>query len=127
LGARSDQRDDTVAYVRVLAAMETLRRRDRVAVQHTATRDEKLAATSERVLIIAMVGAVLLALVGARRLTAALLKPIKALPSSAMALGEGDRDRTAPEFTGDELGQLTRLHRERSRWWDSGRKCRTGV
>ena len=108
VGSRVEQQGDTVAFGRVLTAIEALTRRDGAAAQQTAARVEELAATTERVLVSAIIGAVLLSLVVAWRLTAALLKPIKALTSSVMAVGEGDLDRTVPEFSRDELGQLAR-------------------
>ena len=107
-GSRIDQQGDTAALLRVLDAIETLTRRDAAAAQQTAARVEQLAATTERVLLLAIIGAVLLSIFVAWRMAAALLKPIKALTASAVAVGEGDLDRTVPEMSRDELGQLAR-------------------
>lgn len=107
-GSRSDQQGDATALFRVLDAIETLTRRDAAAAQQTAARAEQLAATTERVLLTAIVGAAALSIFVAWRLAASLLKPIKALTASAVAVGEGDLDRPLPEFSGDELGQLAR-------------------
>ena len=107
-GSRGDQQADAAAVFRMLEAIETLTRRDAAAAQQTAARVEQLAATTERVLLTAIVGAVVLSIFVAWRLAASLLKPIKALTISAVAVGEGDLDRAVPEFSGDELGQLAR-------------------
>jgi NtrC-family two-component system sensor histidine kinase KinB len=107
-GSRVEQQADEAALLRVLDAIESLTRRDGAAAGQTAARVEELAATTERVLVTAIIGAVLLSLLAAWRLTAALLKPIKALTTSAVAVGEGDLDRTVPEYSRDELGQLAR-------------------
>ncbi len=108
LGARTDLSREEAALYRVLAAIETLTKRDAAAAQQTAARVEQLAATTERILITAIVGAVVLAVFVSWWLAAALLRPIKALTASAVAVGEGDLDRTVPEYSRDELGQLGR-------------------
>lgn len=107
-GSRADQQSDFTSLFRVHAAIETLTRRDAAAAQQTAARIEQLAATTERVLLIVIVGAVALSVIVAWRLAASLLRPIKALTASAVAVGEGDLERTVPEFSSDELGQLAR-------------------
>jgi signal transduction histidine kinase/HAMP domain-containing protein len=99
---------DATALFRVMEAIENLTRRDAAAAQQTAARAEQLAVETERVLLAAIVGAVLLSLLVAWRLSAALLRPIRALTASATALGDGDLARPVPEFSRDELGQLAR-------------------
>ncbi len=108
VGSRSELQENSVAAGSVLRAIEQLTQWDAAAAQRTAARVEQLAATTERVLITAIVGAFGLAVFVAWRLAAALLRPIQALTASAVAVGEGDLDRTVPEFSGDELGQLGR-------------------
>ncbi|MCX6955411.1 MAG: ATP-binding protein [Verrucomicrobia bacterium] len=105
-GSLSEQKSDSSAIYRVLGAIETLSKRDAAAAEQTAARVEQLAATTERILLTAIVGAVILSLFVAWWLAASLLRPIKALTASAVAVGEGDLDRTVPEVSGDELGQL---------------------
>lgn len=97
-----------LALYRVLTAIEDLNRRDFAAAQQTALRATEMGRTTERVLLTAILGAVLLSLLLAWRLAASLLKPIKALTASAVAVGEGDLDRTVPALSRDELGQLAR-------------------
>lgn len=92
----------------VLTAIENLTSRDFAAAQQTAARVERLAMTTERLMILTMAGAVLLSLFLAWRLAASLLKPIQAFTASVVALGEGDLDREVAEFSRDELGQLGR-------------------
>lgn len=99
------QRNETALY-RVLAAIETLNRRDYAAAQETALRAGRMVETTERVLYTAMIAAAVLSLLVAWRLAAALLKPIQALTASAVAVGEGDLDRNVPVLSKDELGKL---------------------
>jgi len=101
------QSNETALY-RVLAAIENLNRRDYAAAQQTALRAGQMVATTERVLFTAIVGAFILSLLVAWRLAASLLKPIKALTASAVAVGEGDLDRNVPDLSRDELGLLAR-------------------
>lgn len=101
------QRNETALY-RVLAAIETLNQRDFAAAQETARHASRMVETSERVLYTAIAAAVGLSLLVAWRLASSLLKPIKALTVSAIAVGEGDLDRNVPVLSRDELGQLAR-------------------
>lgn len=94
------------ALFRVIAVIEEMNRRDFAAAQRTAVRAEELKATTERVLLIVIVGAFGLSLLVAWRLAASLLRPIKALTATAVAVGEGDLSRAVPAFSRDELGQL---------------------
>lgn len=107
-GSLADFRRESAAIGSLLEAIDILSRRDAAAAQQTAARVEQLAITTERVLLTAIAGAVVLSIVVAWQLAAWLLRPIKALTASAVAVGEGDLDRTVPEFSSDELGQLAR-------------------
>ncbi|HWA84583.1 MAG TPA: ATP-binding protein [Opitutus sp.] len=107
-GSLRQMRSNETALFRVLDAIENLNRRDFAAVRETAERASHLLATTERVLFTAMAGAFVLSLLVAWRLAASLLTPIKALTASAVAVGEGDLDRTVPAISRDELGQLAR-------------------
>jgi signal transduction histidine kinase len=101
------QRNETSLY-RVLAEIESLNRSDFAAAQQTAMRATQLVGTTQRVLFTAILVAVVLSLLVAWRLASSLLGPIKALTASAVAVGEGDLDRTVPALSRDELGQLAR-------------------
>lgn len=96
------------ALYRVLATIEALNREDFAAAQDTARRAGRMVRRTERILFTAICGAVVLSLLVAWRLAASLLGPIKALTASAVAVGEGDLDRTVPAFSNDELGQLAK-------------------
>lgn len=63
---------------------------------------------SLRLLMIAMVAAVVLFFFLAWRLADSLLRPIRALTVSAVALGDGDLDREVAVTSRDELGQLAK-------------------
>jgi len=102
LGARESARKA------LLDAIEALTLRDYAAAQQTAARAEQLAATTERVLLTAIAVAVVLSLLVAWWFAGSLLKPVKLLTTSAVALGEGRLDREVPVLSRDELGQLAR-------------------
>lgn len=63
---------------------------------------------SLRLLMIAMVAAVVLFFFLAWRLADSLLRPIRAMTVSAVALGDGDLEREVAVTSRDELGQLAR-------------------
>ena len=107
-GTLVETRENAAALFRVAEAIETLTRRDAAAAQQTAARVEQLAAATERVLITVSAGAVLMSILVAWWLAASLLRPIRALTASVVALGEGDLERPVPEFSRDELGRLAR-------------------
>ena len=104
----AETRDNAAASAAVTDAIENLTRFDAAAAQQIAATVEQRALTTERVLLPAILGAFLLSVFVGWRLAASLLKPIKALTASAVAVGEGDLDRVVPEFSRDELGQLAR-------------------
>ena len=107
-GSLEQLRLHETALYRVLASIENLNQRDFAAAQETAERVERRVELAQRVLIAAIAGAVVLSLLIAWRMAASLLKPIKALTVSAVAVGEGDLDRTVPYLSRDELGQLAK-------------------
>lgn len=108
VGSRNDLKQGGAALFRLLGSIETLTRRDAAAAQQIVAMVEERATMAERVLLTAIGGAVMLSLFVAWRLTASLLKPIKSLTASAVALGEGDLTREVPVISADELGQLAR-------------------
>jgi Signal transduction histidine kinase len=107
-GSLEQLRLHETALYRVLASIENLNQRDFAAAQETAARVERRVELAQRVLIAAIAGAVVLSLLIGWRMAASLLKPIKALTASAVAVGEGDLDRTVPYLSRDELGQLAK-------------------
>lgn len=107
-GSLDDLKQNETALRDVVAAIDELDRYDYSVARATEADARSLATTTVRVLAIAMAVALLLSLIVAWRLAGALLRPIQALTASAAALGEGNLDRTVPEFSGDELGRLAR-------------------
>lgn len=101
-------RQSESALFRVREAIDALNHHDFAAAQETAQRAARLEATTERVLLMVIAGAVILSLLLAWRLAASLLRPIKALTATIVAVGEGDLDRVVPVLSRDELGQLAR-------------------
>jgi signal transduction histidine kinase len=83
-------------------------RRDAGAAQQIIAMVEEPATMAEWVLFTAIAVAVLLSLLVAWRLATSLLKPVKSLTASAIALGEGNLAREVPVLSEDELGQLAR-------------------
>jgi len=108
IGSLAETEEASAAAVALLGTVENLTQRDAAAAQQIAAHVGQLAATTERVQLAAIGVAVGLSLLVAWWLAGSLLRPIKALTASAVALGEGDLDRTVPEFSRDELGQLAR-------------------
>lgn len=100
--------ENSNANVAVHVALDNLTRHDASAAQRTATYVEKLADSTQRLMLVTIAGGFLLSLVLAWRLASSLLQPIQALTASAVALGEGDLEREVPELSRDELGQLAR-------------------
>jgi NtrC-family two-component system sensor histidine kinase KinB len=96
------------ALIRVSQAIDALTQRDSAAAERKAAEIQHLAAATERVMLITIAGGVVLSLFLAWRLASSLLNPIRMLTASAVALGDGDLDREAPELSRDELGQLAR-------------------
>ena len=127
LGARLDQRDDTIAYLRVLDAIEAISRRDRAAAQQTATRVDEFAVTTEQILTVAIVGSGAGIALGGVAIDCVATQTDQSTDVVCNVLSDGDFDRTVPEFSGDEFGQSARLLRERAGKWDSSRKSRAGV
>ncbi len=94
------------ALYRLLDSVEAIARHDFASAQQTAVEASRLSAETTQVLVTVIIAAVLLAIILAWRMADALLAPIKALTSSAVALGDGDLEQRVPELSRDELGQL---------------------
>jgi signal transduction histidine kinase len=101
-----EAREDDASLFRVLSAIDRLTASEYAASKETEARAEHLVSTAVRVLWAAIAAAVALSLVIAWLGAASLLRPIKAVTASAIALGEGSLETTVPEFSGDELGSL---------------------
>jgi signal transduction histidine kinase len=106
--SREEFRASESALYRVLSAIDRLTASDSAAARETELRAEELAGTAVGVLAVAIVAAIALSAILAWLLAASLLRPIKALTASAIALGEGNLETRAPEFSRDELGSLAR-------------------
>jgi signal transduction histidine kinase len=91
-----------------LKALDVLARYDRAAMQADLSHAGQTTRTTVRFLLSAMAAAVLLSLFLSYRLSRSLLRPIKVLTSSAVALGDGTLDRDVPVLSQDELGELAR-------------------
>ncbi|MBL9209941.1 MAG: HAMP domain-containing protein, partial [Opitutaceae bacterium] len=107
-GAMRDFVENTKALNAVLDAIDALTRHDVATAQDTAARVGQIAQATERLMIVAIAGGFGLALFLSWRLASSLLRPIRSLTASAVALGDGDLDREVPELSRDELGQLAR-------------------
>jgi len=96
------------ALRRAVTETATLRESASLAMQATgiAARDGAYRATGIVAAIAA--GSLLLAIFAALYLTRTVLKPIRALTDSAIALREGEFEHQVPVSTEDELGQLAR-------------------
>ncbi len=99
-------RENENALYRVLSAIDRLVANDYAASRQTEWHAEQLGNTAIGVLSIAIGAAIGLSMVLAWLLAASLLRPIKTLTASAVALGEGRLDVQVPLFSRDELGSL---------------------
>ena len=91
-----------------LRALDALAQYDHEALQAELARAGRTTHTTVRLLVSAMGAAVVLSFCLAYLLSRSLLRPITALTSSAVALGEGTWDREVPVLSRDELGELAR-------------------
>jgi signal transduction histidine kinase len=106
--SREEFRAGESALYRVLSAIDRLTASDSAAARETERRAEELAGTAVGVLSVAILAAILLSAILAWFVAASLLRPIKALTASAIALGEGNLETRVPEFSRDELGSMAR-------------------
>ena len=96
------------SFFSVNRTLDALLERDHREIYGAETRMKSRIDDSLRLLVIAMIGAVLLFFYLAWRLADSFLKPIQAVTASAVALGSGDLDREVPVTSKDELGQLAK-------------------
>lgn len=101
-------RDTETALFGTLKALEALAQYDHDALEVEVTQAARTSRTTVRLLAGAMAAAVLLSIYLSYRLSRSLLRPIRALTSSAVALGDGALDQEVPVLSGDELGDLAR-------------------
>jgi signal transduction histidine kinase len=110
-GAASSLKDmqaNESALYRVLNGIDRLTASDYAASREAEARAEQLARTAVGVLTVFIGSAVAVSALMLWLVASSLLKPIKALTTSANELGEGNLDITVPEFSRDELGSLAR-------------------
>jgi len=103
-----EQRQVETALFGTLQALATLGQFDHEVLQTELARASHTTRTTVRLLVGAMAVAVLLSLYLSFRLSRSLLRPIKDLTASAVALGDGALDREVPVPSRDELGELAR-------------------
>lgn len=101
-------RKTETALFNTLQSLDALARYDRQALQSALAAARRTTRTTVRLLLGAMGGAVVLSFGIAFLLSRSLLRPIRTLTTSAVALGEGDLDREVPVVSRDELGELAR-------------------
>lgn len=101
-------KSDEAAVYAVLQSIDLLAAHDAAEVQRAEAMAQRLTARTTAVFGTGVGAAVLLALVFGWALGRALLDPIRALTTSAAALGEGNLERDVPVTSRDELGELAR-------------------
>ena len=101
-------RETETALFGTLKALADLAQFDHNALEADVARAAQTSRTTVRLLAGAMAAAVLLSLFLSYHLSRSLLRPIKALTSSAVALGDGTLDHEVPVLSRDELGELAR-------------------
>ena len=95
-------------YYAVDHSLDALRELDHQEIIQAENRVKTRIDDNFHLLVAAMVVVVVLFFYLAWRLADSFLKPIQALTTSALALGDGDLVREVPVTSGDELGQLAR-------------------
>jgi signal transduction histidine kinase len=108
LSLRAVDRETATACFSTLKALDILAQFDRAAMQTELSRAGQNTRTTVRFLLSAMTAAVVLSLFLSYRLSRSLLRPIKVLTSSAVALGDGTLDQDVPVLSQDELADLAR-------------------
>ena len=110
--ATTAERTD-VYFSRLLPKFENLRKlEDRVLLLNQRNMEQmnekalRYANTSTRLMIAALLVAVVLAIASARILTRLILEPIVAVTEGARAVSQGNLDQVVPATTKDELGEL---------------------
>ena len=110
--ATTAERTD-VYFRRLLPKFENLRKlEDRVLLLNQRNMEQmnekalRYANTSTRLMIAALLVAVVLAIASARILTRLILEPIVAVTEGARAVSQGNVDQVVPATTKDELGEL---------------------
>ena len=110
--ATTAQRTD-VYFSRLLPKFENLRRlEDRVLLLNQRNMEQmnekalRNASSSTRLMIAALLVAVVLAIASSRILTRLILEPIVAVTEGARAVSQGNLDQVVPATTQDELGEL---------------------
>lgn len=101
-------RKTEAALFNTLQSLQTLARYDHREMQAALARARRTTFTTIRLLLTAMGAAILLSFGIAVLLSRSLLRPIRALTASAVALGDGALDREVPVLSRDELGELAR-------------------
>jgi two-component system, NtrC family, sensor histidine kinase KinB len=107
-GSLAQLKETEAAFFAVNHGLDELLRREHQEIRTAEENVRARIAASLRLLTLAMVAVILLFFFLAWRLADSLLRPIKAMTATAVALGEGDLDREVPVTSRDELGQLAR-------------------
>jgi two-component system, NtrC family, sensor histidine kinase KinB len=100
--------ENEAALYRVNSAIDRLTASDYAASREAEARAEQLAHTAVGILSVFIGSAIVVAALMFWFMASSLLKPIKTLTVSAIALGEGNLDTKVPVFSRDELGSLAR-------------------
>ena len=96
------------AFLAVNEGLGRALERDHTEIGLATARVRARTASTLRLLLFAMLAAVLLFFFLSWSLAGRLLQPIKAVTASALALGDGELDHEVPVTSRDELGQLAR-------------------
>ncbi|MBS0662326.1 MAG: HAMP domain-containing protein [Verrucomicrobia bacterium] len=108
LGGLDLMKETETAFFALNHTLDQLLDRDHREIAGAEERMKARIDQSLRLMIGAMVVAVVMFFYLAWRMTNAFLRPIQALTASAVALGGGDLDREVPVTSRDELGQLAK-------------------
>lgn len=97
-----------LALYRTLRTLKEITEFDYTDLRSATNRAAQIVKTGINILLASLVGGILLSLFLSFQLARSILRPVKALTVSAVALGDGNWDKEVPVTSRDELGELAR-------------------
>lgn len=97
-----------VSLFRTLRTLKEITEFDYSDLRSATNRAAQIVRTGINILLASLIGGILLSLFLSFQLAHSILRPVKALTASAVALGDGNWDKEVPISSRDELGELAR-------------------
>lgn len=97
-----------VSLFRTLRMLKEITEFDYADLRSATSRAAQVVKTGINILLASLIGGILLSLFLSFQLARSILRPVKTLTASAVALGDGNWDKEVPVTSRDELGELAR-------------------